>query len=91
MRHIKLATGAEVVVDRCGAADGVLWIGFPGGTLTLFDAVRIFSDAEATQTIVMSYDFDGMEETFVGYTECIYAAVTAEDKRVLIALRKVAE
>lgn len=91
MRKLKLATGVEYEVVRCGAADGVLWIGFQAGALTLVEAITVFSDPNATGKMVMSYDFDGMDETFEGYTDCIYGNKDTEDGRVLIALRRVAE
>lgn len=86
MRKVRLANDAEYEINRCGAAEGVLWIGFPAGTLTIPEAAAAFSDKTATAVIVSFYDF-GMESTFEGYTELIVVQ-TEYEGGTLIALRR---
>lgn len=87
MRKIILSNGTEYEINRCGASDGVLWIGFPEGALDFAQAVTVLSDVKATGKIVSTYDFDGMETVFEGYTELIHIQ-KEYDGGLLIALRK---
>lgn len=84
MRFVTLADGRQFEIYRCGAADGVLWIGLVGKTVA--EAEDIFADKDATQTIVSGYAFPGFEATFEGYTEWLLART--EEKGVLVAMRK---
>ena len=86
MRKIILNSKKEYEVDRCGAAEGNLYIGFPDGVITFKEAVEVFSDEKATSHIISTYDFDGMETVFDGYTELISIAVR-HDKGILLLLR----
>lgn len=87
MRKIILANNKEYEINRCGAADGYLWIGFPDGVMDFAQAVTVLSDVKATGKIVSTYDFDGMETVFEGYTELIHIQ-KEYDGGLLIALRK---
>jgi hypothetical protein len=69
MRKIILANEKEFEINRCGAADGYLWIGFPDGVMDFTQAVQVLSDVEATKKIISTYDFEGMETVYEGYTE----------------------
>lgn len=87
MRKIILNTGAEYKINRCGASAGVLWIGFPADTLNMVQAATFFSDAEATKKIISTFDFDGMETVFEGYTSLIHLQEES-DGTLLLALKK---
>lgn len=84
MRFVTLADGRQFEIYRCGAADGVLWVGLVGKSIA--EAEEIFADKSATQTIVSEYSFGGFESTFTGYTEWLLART--EEKGVLVAMRK---
>lgn len=85
MRHVRLFDGTEFEIYRCGAADGVLWIGLKN--VSVNDAAEAFSDPENTQQIISYFDGDDrMEEQYDGYTELIRAR--QDDYGVLVALRK---
>ena len=85
MRHVQLADGTVFEIYRCGAAQGVLWIGIQN--VSVNDAAEAFSDPENTQQIISYFDGDDrMEEQFDGYTELIRAR--QDDYGVLVALRK---
>ena len=86
MRKVVLSDGKEFEINMCGAADGILWIGFPEGVLDFAQAVTVLSDVKATGKIVSTYDFDGMETVFEGYTELIHIQ-KEYDGGLLIALR----
>lgn len=87
MQKIVLSNGQEFEINRCGAADGVLWIGFPEGVIDLKQAVDILTDIKATGKIISTYDFPGMETEYDGYTELIHVQ-KEYDGGLLVALRK---
>lgn len=87
MRKIVLADGKEFEITRCGAADGFLWIGFPSGVLDFAQAVSVFSDETAIKTIVSTYNFDGMETVYEGYTKLNHLQYET-DGTLLIALKR---
>lgn len=85
MRIITTADGKQYPIWRCGAADGVLWIGLSG--MPVETAERAFSDASATKLIISSYEgTKGLEARFDGFTALVLAR--AEDQGTVIALRK---
>lgn len=85
MRIITTADGKQYPIWRCGAADGVLWIGLSG--MPAETAEMAFSDVSATQTIISSYEgTNGLEARFEGFTALVLAR--AEDQGTVIALRK---
>lgn len=85
MRIITTADGKQYPIWRCGAADGVLWIGLSG--MPVETAERAFSDASATKLIISSYEgTTGLEARFEGFTALVLAR--AEDQGTVIALRK---
>ena len=86
MRRIRLANDAEYEINRCGAADGVLWIGFPPGELTIAQAAQVFSDTQATAVISSFFD-EGADRVYEGYTELVVVQ-TEYDGGTLIALRR---
>lgn len=88
MRKIIFANKKEYDVNRCGAADGYLWIGFPDGVMDFAQAVQILSDVEATKKIVSTYDFEGMETVYEGYTE-LQMIQKEYDGTLLVSLKKV--
>ena len=83
MRYVKLLNGAEYEIYRCGAAEGVLWIGL--STLSIAQAATVFSDPAATREIISYYDF-GMEEQFFNYMDLVHVGL--DEQGVLVALRK---
>lgn len=83
MRYVRLTNGAEYEIYRCGAAQGVLWIGVKG--ITVAQAASVFSQPNLTAEIRSYFSF-GMEEVFTGYTDLI--VVQIDDEGVLVALRK---
>ncbi len=86
MRKIKLADGSTYEVDRCGAADGVLWLNVISGA-SILSMVEIFSDTEKTATI--EHYFEGTDTDhifFVGYTTIISAALSPTG--LTLALRR---
>ena len=87
MRKIILTNGQEFEIIRCGASGGVLWIGFPDGVLDFAQAVKVLSNVKATGKIVSTYDFDGMETVFEGYTELVHLQKEF-DGTLLVALRQ---
>lgn len=86
MRRIRLANDTEYEINRCGAADGVLWIGFPPGELTIAQAAQVFSDTQATAIIASFFD-GGTDRVYEGYTELVVVQ-TEYDGSTLIALRR---
>lgn len=84
MRRIRLANDAEYEITRCGAAEGVLWIGLP--ELTIVQAAQVFSDTQATAVIASFFD-GGADRVYEGYTELIVVQ-TEYDGSTLIALRR---
>lgn len=84
MRYVKLLSGAEYEIYRCGAAEGVLWIGL--STLSIAQAAAVFSDPAATREIISYYDF-GMEQQYFNYMDITYVGLDGQG--VLIALREV--
>ena len=85
MRIITTADGQQFPIWRCGAADGVLWIGLSG--MPTETAETAFADASATQVIISSYDnAPGLEARFEGFTQLLFTR--AEDQGTVIALRK---
>ena len=88
MRKIILASGAEYEITNCGAAEGVLWIGIPDSRIGFVEAATVFTDPATTSRIVSTYDFDGMEAVFEGYTELIHLDADIYDGILRIALRK---
>lgn len=88
MRKIIFANKKEYEINRCGAADGYLWIGFPNGVMDFAQAVLVLSDVEATKKIVSTYDFEGMEIVYEGYTE-LQIIQKEYDGTLLVSLKKV--
>ena len=88
MRKIVLANKKEYQINRCGASDGYLWIGFLDGVMDFVKAGKILSDVEATKKIIDTYDFDGMETVYEGYTE-LQIIQKEYDGTLLISLKKV--
>ena len=88
MRKIVLANENEYEINRCGAADGYLWIGFPKGVIDFIQAASVLGDAEATKTIVSTYDFPGMETVYEDYTELVNIQKEYEGG-LLVTLRKI--
>ena len=87
MRKIVLSDEKEFEVVSCGASEGMLWIEFPKDVLDFAQAVAFLSDVKKTKRIVSTYDFDGMETVYEGYTELIHMQKTYEGG-LLVALRK---
>lgn len=87
MRKIILANNQEYEITRCGAADDVLWIGFPAGVINMAEAVRVFSDDRITRYITSTYDFNGMDTYFDGYVELIQIQKET-DGGIIIALHR---
>ena len=85
MRIITTADGKQYPIWRCGAADGVLWIGLSG--MPVETAETAFADASVTQVIISSYEgVQGLETRFEGFTALI--RVREDDRGAIIALRK---
>ena len=91
MRKIILANGVEYEITNCGAAEGVLWIGIPVNRIGFVEAATVFSDPATTSRIVSTYDFDGMETVFEGYTELVHINADIYDGILRVALRKGSE
>lgn len=64
MRKITLANKQSFEVSRCGAADGFLWLAFPGGEM---EVLRAALTPENTKTITHEWDGNDVVE-FDGYT-----------------------
>jgi hypothetical protein len=85
MRIVTMADGTQHEVFRCGAADGVLWVGLTG--MAFLDAVTAFSDADKTKVIISGYDTaEGLQTRFEGFTAILLAR--ADTEGTTIALRK---
>ena len=87
MRKIILNDGSEYAIYRCGASGGYLYIGFPENVIDFKEIARVFTDEEITKHIVSTYDFEGMEAVFDGYTELVSVNKDDYDKRILICLK----
>lgn len=85
-RYVKLTNGQEYRINRCGAAQGVLWIGFPDGAITFQQAVAVFGNPELTAVIESRFE-TGMEHTFANYTDLVI--VQRDENGILIAIRKI--
>lgn len=84
-RYVKLVDGQEYRINRCGAAQGVLWIGFPDGAITFQQAVTVFGNPELTIQIESRFE-TSMEEIYRYYTDLI--VVQRDEYGILIALKK---
>lgn len=82
MRTITTADGGTYPVFRCGAADGVLWIGLED--MTAEEAGGIFGDPARTATLT-ARDAFGMETVYAGYTNLIMTRTKAAGP--VVALR----
>lgn len=67
MRTLELADGRTYPAPLCGAAGGVLVIFMDAGEAGIADLAEIFSDPEATQTIIWRYG--NMADLHEGYTQ----------------------
>lgn len=89
MRILILNDGTQHEIYRCGASEGVLWIGLSGETAFL-PVVTVFGNAEKTEVLTSTYDSEGAHRTvYEGYTQLIN--LLAQDEGVLIALKKGAQ
>lgn len=70
MRKITLANKQSFEVSRCGAADGFLWLVFPGGAA---EVLRAALTPENTKTITHEWDGNDVVE-FDGYTYLVNIA-----------------
>lgn len=68
MRTVTTADGGIFPVFRCGAADGVLWIGLTG--MEAGEAAEIFGNPAKTARITERNAF-GTETVYAGYTNLI--------------------
>lgn len=87
MRKIILNDSSEYEIYRCGASGGYLYIGFPQNVIDFKEILKKFTDEEITKHIISTYDFDGMETVFDGYTELVSVNKDEYDNRILICLK----
>lgn len=88
MRIAIFADGTKHPITRCGAADGVLWIGIPMADINLVDAFALFSDKAKTDKITDTYeDFNGFETVWEGYTELELIRIERDTESIVAALR----
>ena len=84
MRKIRLSDGTEYAINRCGAAENVLWL-LVTDTTDIASLVPTFCDAEKTETITDFWTDDAMPPvTYTGYT--MGWSFTQQAEGVLIAL-----
>ena len=86
MRILILNDGTRRETFRCGAAEGVLWIGLTGET-DMASVCVVFGDPQKTARMTDTYDSEGAHTVVhEGYTELFYLQITKEG--MLIALKK---
>lgn len=83
MRKITLTNKQTFEVSRCGAADGFLWIAFPGGDI---DVIRAALTPKNTQSIVHEWDGNDIV-VFDGYTYLSDIARTAGGVQAVLERR----
>lgn len=88
MRKIILANGQEYEVTMCGEAERTLWLQFPDKTMTFKKLLNVFGKAENTERITHTYDTEGRETVFEGYTDLFFLQRDIYEGTYKIALLK---
>lgn len=83
MRKITLANKQSFEVSRCGAADGFLWLAFPGGSV---EVLRAALTPENTKTITHEWDGNDVVE-FEGYTHLSDVVQTTDGVQAVLERR----
>ena len=86
MRKIRLRDGTEYGINRCGTADGVLWINVTD-TREIVELVFAFTDPAKTESITDFWTDDALPPvTYTGYTQG--RSFHQQEDGVLISLEK---